>query len=898
LDNKKPIIFFSSFRAQLYLIVGLFVVVFVLILLMIFAGRFVEKIEKNHAEIMGKESQVLLLVARESPALNQQERFAALLKKYSDVRSSCLQCHEEKTDLLSPRVSTLRQLNSVIDEATVLQDNVQKRLQALFESARYIHEHHIAIIKNFSRPNQYQDEAMAVGRSFRKSDARSASELEIIQQIVIIQQSIYEIRANFHSLNREVDLGQVQKVFTSNLATFYAAVNMFEDYSLDAQDGLLVEELLDSGRIFQRSLHKFVELMEQQIVLLDELEENRKDLIYQIDSMKQKLLFNRDRLNNKMGIVRTIMLVIVVLLVLISYFKSRWIIDSISEIVRETEKIEIDFHYRIEDDPLINTEFKVLVQALNSMAGEIEQRVGKLNEEIDQRVMAEKKLSLEKERLAVTLESIGDGVITSDKNGRVVFLNKVAEKLTGWSLEEARGKPVEHVMHIVDQRTGEPCPSPVNEVLKKGGIIELADKVSLITKDGSIISIADSGAPIQGSGNQIIGVVLVFRDVTERQRMEDELMKMKKLESLGVMAGGIAHDFNNILMAILGNIQLASRYIDKENKAAELLVESGKAANKAKGLTQQLLTFSRGGYPVKKAASVERLIKDSSCFILRGSHVGCKYHFGDDLWLVDMDQGQISQVIQNVTLNAAHAMHEGGLIAISCENISDIKQEAGLEANQEEYVKITITDKGQGIALEDLDRIFDPYFTTKTEGEGLGLAVSYSIVKKHNGFIQVDSEINKGTTVTIYLPAVPGVTLEANPEQDISDDCKGTIMVMDDNVMVLQITTAILRHLGYDVICVKDGREAIDRYKEMNEAQTPIDVIIMDLTIPGGMGGEEAVKEILKIDRGARVIVASGYSEEKILADYKEYGFQGALSKPFELQEISRILEKVLKAEV
>lgn len=894
MKNKKPTIFFSSFKAQLFFVVGLLVVVFILILLNVYAGRFIQKAERNYDGIVEGEAQFLYLVSQESSALKHEKRFSGLMMEYSDLKSSCLQCHEEKSDLLNVREETLQALHGVVKESIVLQGYVQKRLQELINSVRYIHEHHIATLKNFSRHYQYQEEVKPVDRSFEKSDTRSAPELDIIKQVVIIQQSIFDMRAGFYSLNQAVDFYHVKQAFKDNLNSFYQAVNRFEDYSLDAQDGLLVEELLENGRVFQRSLDTLVNLLDKQSVFYEKLDENLENVVNDFGIGKQKLLLSRSKLNQKMRVLRIITFVIILFLFVVSFLKSRRIIRSITEVVRETGKIEKDFRYRIQDDPSIVSEFQVLTQALNSMAGKIEIRVQRLSEEIEQRITVEEKLSMEKERLAVTLKSIGDGVITTDITGRIVFINKVAEQLTGWGLEEVVGKPVAHVFNIINKKTGEPRASLVGEVVRQGKVIELADKMTLAAKDGTLLSIADSGAPIRDADNQIIGVVLVFRDVTRRLRMEDELLKMKKLQSLGVLAGGIAHDFNNILMAILANIQLAGRYIDKENKASELLADAGKASIRAQGLTQQLLTFSQGGHLVKKASSIDRLIKDSAGFVLRGSSVGCKYDFANDLWLADIDEGQMSQVIQNVTLNAGHAMAEGGEIIIKCENSVGLDQDVRLGTPQKEYVKITITDKGKGIAHEDLNKIFDPYFSTKNEGTGLGLAVSYSIVKKHDGHIQVESVINKGTTVTIYLPAVRGRALKSEVKPDICDDCRGTIMVMDDNEMVLRTITHLLRYMGYDVVCVKDGVQAIAEYKELYETDHPIDAIIMDLTIPGGMGGKEAVLEILKINEAAKVVVSSGYSEDPVLADYKKYGFQGAIVKPYELPEISRVFQEVL----
>ncbi len=514
---------------------------------------------------------------------------------------------------------------------------------------------------------------------------------------------------------------------------------------------------------------------------------------------------------------------------------------------------------------------------------------------ITRRKQAEMVLAEEKERLAVTLRSIGDGVITTDTHGRIVLINKIAEQLTGWSNAEAAGRPLAEVFHIINERTRQPCESPVEKVMATGGIIGLANHTALISKDGRERSIADSGAPIRDKESKIIGVVLVFRDITDQLRMEQELIKVKKLESIGVLAGGIAHDFNNILTAILGNIEMAGMSIDSTSKAHHLLQEAEKASLRAKDLTQQLLTFSRGGDPVKKTTPIGKTITESAYFVLHGSPVSCRFDIPDDLWLVDIDVGQISQVIQNLVINAKHAMPEGGEIRVSCTNIADIRSETPLSLPGKAYIKITVQDSGCGITEKHLEKIFDPYFTTKQEGSGLGMAITHSIISKHNGHIAVQSKVGEGTTFTIYLPAsdkqiTHGPVKEAHKQETI----KARILVMDDEQLVQDIAQQMLGHLGHEVLLAEDGKEAIEIFKEHRKSGKPVDVIIMDLTIPGGIGGKETIQEILKIDPDAKVIVSSGYSNDPVMADYQQYGFKAAIAKPFLLAELNKVLTDIL----
>jgi PAS domain S-box-containing protein len=515
--------------------------------------------------------------------------------------------------------------------------------------------------------------------------------------------------------------------------------------------------------------------------------------------------------------------------------------------------------------------------------------------DINDRKQAEKALFDEKEQLAVTLRSIGDGVITTDVDGKIVLLNKVAEHLTGWRNKEAVGRSSKEVFHIINEQTREVCENPITKVMKSGQIIELANHTVLISKDGIERSIADSGAPILDAKSDIIGVVLVFRDVTEKQNLEQEALKARKLESIGVLAGGIAHDFNNILAAILGNINLALDCTEPHEFLYTLLSEAEKASLRAKDLTQQLLTFSKGGDPVRKTTSISQIINDSSSFILRGSNVKCNTWFAPDLLPVDIDPGQISQVIQNITINASHSMPQGGVIDIRCENLLE-RQHHPIGLGRGKYVMVNIKDHGVGIPHNIIDKIFDPYFSTKQTGSGLGLAISHSIVTQHGGLITVKSEPGKGTIFSIYLMA------SANQPPDYSDKETSVIpqghwkiMVMDDDEMVRNIAKAMLTRLGYDTELSADGKEAIDIYKRDMASDTQADIIIMDLTIPGGMGGEEAVKEILTINPDAKILVSSGYSNDPIMANYKDYGFFGAIVKPYQMQELNKIIREALE---
>lgn len=388
-----------------------------------------------------------------------------------------------------------------------------------------------------------------------------------------------------------------------------------------------------------------------------------------------------------------------------------------------------------------------------------------------------------------------------------------------------------------------------------------------------------------------------FTDISDRHLLEMERFKIQKLESIGVLAGGIAHDFNNILSAILGNISLASFDKELNDQTKKLLSEAEKASLSARDLTQQLLTFAKGGDPVKELSSLESVIKDSATFVLHGGKVSCSYDIPEDLWLVDIDKGQISQVVQNIVLNASHAMPEGGNVQITCENSTDVDSKVRRHPAEGKYIKLSIQDNGKGVPESIIEKIFDPYFTTKEGGSGLGLAITQSIINKHNGYILVDSSPGNGTTFIIYLPAAERQQKKRKAEKSIEEHSsqKAKILVMDDNEMVRNIAKAMLDELNHEVVLTSGGEEAVKLYREALLANDPFDLVLMDLTIPGGMGGEKAVKEVLAINPEAKVIVSSGYSTGPIMAHFRDYGFCDTIAKPYKFNELSRIISSNLE---
>jgi len=515
------------------------------------------------------------------------------------------------------------------------------------------------------------------------------------------------------------------------------------------------------------------------------------------------------------------------------------------------------------------------------------------NNDITQRKKAELAFQEQSYRLETTLQSIADGVIALDTQKRIILMNKAAEYLTGWDKTEAIGNSIEHVFNIQIEN-GPSLNELLSEVIMRGKKIELEKNGRLTAKDGREFLISDSAAPILDEHGYIYGVVIVFRDITQRVKMEEELIRAQKLESIGVLAGGIAHDFNNILTAILGNIMLA-REFSADVKIAQRLQEAEKATLRAKTLTNQLLTFSKGGLPVTKTMAIERLVRESCSFALTGSSCKLELNIPENLWNANIDEGQISQVLHNIVLNAAQAMPSGGIIRVSANNFT-LGTEDKLPLAPGKYILLKIEDQGIGIAPEYLNRIFDPYFTTKNRGNGLGLATSYSIINNHNGHITVSSTPGKGTIFSIYLPAGKDDKTEKNDDA-VSErfSFSGKALIMDDEEPVREILKTMLTQIGFTVDAAEDGRSALNIFtSKKKEQHGSYDLIIMDLTVPGGMGGKEAVKKIRAMDEDVAVLVSSGYSNDPVLSHYYDFGFNAVVKKPFTFEELAETVKNVL----
>lgn len=486
------------------------------------------------------------------------------------------------------------------------------------------------------------------------------------------------------------------------------------------------------------------------------------------------------------------------------------------------------------------------------------------------------------------LQLIGEAVIAADLNGRVLYWNRFAEKLYGWTAEEARGR---NLTDFIARDGDKHRTLRFIEDVKQGH--NWVAEEMLVRRDGSGFLASLNVTPLYDRSGVVTGTISVINDITERKRLEEDLIKVQKLESIGVLAGGIAHDFNNILTALLGNVTLAKLHLNEGHRSHEALTEAENGFARARDLTRQLLTFAKGGAPVRRVGSLASLLVETPRFALTGSNVRCKCSVPEDLWPVSFDAGQISQALNNLIINAKQAMPAGGRIMLTAKNLR-LKTDEVPSLQEGDYVCIAIHDRGVGIPQEHLRKIFDPYFTTKQQGSGLGLATTYSIITRHEGQIAVESQLGIGTKFSIYLPAARGLELPADGEPAELVFGEGRVLLMDDEATIRRVAGRLLERLGYRVDYAVDGAEALDLYRAARDAGQPYRVVILDLTVAAGMGGEECIKRLRDIDPHVRAIVSSGYSNDPVMAQYERFGFAGVVAKPYRLNELSAALQHAI----
>lgn len=524
--------------------------------------------------------------------------------------------------------------------------------------------------------------------------------------------------------------------------------------------------------------------------------------------------------------------------------------------------------------------------------------VANLNRElmlsIAERKRAEEILLASESMKRKVLDSVDDGFIVVDQHYRILSANRAYCAHVDVSEDQVIGRHCYEVSH----RTTRPCHEfgedcAVRRAFESGEPCVANHEHQ--DAEGQVRYVETRAFPIRTETGAVTSVIESVTNTTEKRLLEQERLKTQKLEAIGTLAGGIAHDFNNLLQGVFGYLSLARLRCDDREQGLAALAEAEKALHLSVNLTNQLLTFSKGGKPLRNPMALRPTVESAVRFALSGSRSGYRLS-GDDPWPVEADEGQIGQVIQNIVLNGDQAMPDGGQIEISLRNIEAPGKDLPQGLSPGKYVEIAVADTGTGIPKEHAPRIFDPYFTTKPTGTGLGLATSYSIVRNHHGSIAVESQVGKGTTFFVYLPAAAELPGEAPDDLAVQSAStrKGRILLMDDDPMILGVAGELIRTLGHDVEHALDGEEALDKYRDARLSGRPFDVVILDLTIRGGMGGAETIRRLSQIDGDVKGIVSSGYSDDAVTSNFAAHGFKAFLKKPYNFSQLQGALSSLI----
>jgi PAS domain S-box-containing protein len=506
------------------------------------------------------------------------------------------------------------------------------------------------------------------------------------------------------------------------------------------------------------------------------------------------------------------------------------------------------------------------------------------SETLQPRQVARELLAVKK-HFEIVLDSMAEGILEVTRETRIVYANPAALSLIGVP------EPELLTTRLADLFEGDDRPRLQSslETTAPASRHDLDDKAFILRGRQVSVKIL----PIKDEANKTI---VMLTNVTEQKRIQKQIQHAGKIEAIGTLAGGIAHAFNNALTVIIGNIALAKKYADRDSKVLKKLEEAEIASLKARDLTQRLMPFSDDSTPLRHVASIEETVRSACGSALAGTGSRCEVSIPEELWWVKGNPDQIRQALHNVVINAVEATVSDGTVRVAAENhVSTKADELHLQPGQ--YVRISVQDRGAGISEECLPKVYDPYYTTKEMGRGLGLATAYSFISKHDGLITASSEPSSGTTFSIYLPAVPPPACPTGEPDPTARGAKGKVLVMDDDETVCEILGEALITLGYESRFASDGREAIGLYTLAKESGEPFDAVIMDLTISKGMGGMEAIQKLLKIDPRAKAIVSSGYADDPAMLDYARYGFRGGLDKPFRVKDLKAMLERLIAEE-
>ncbi|OEU44657.1 MAG: hypothetical protein BBJ60_09515 [Desulfobacterales bacterium S7086C20] len=927
----------KTLKAKLYLTIIALVGIIALLFAYSYFNTLVNEADDQQHKIMESEKDFSRLVFSERAALEKREHFTKLIKGYEELRQSCTSCHSKcDKSLLNARVAVLDQLFKANVELLKFREKVHGSLTSLVNSVRYIHEHHIAYSKNILKKGHTAFEDYADHQNFKKSPIKSASDEDIIKIAVAIQYDLADILGNFYDLNAGGNALEVKKRFDDNIKKFFSNVNTFEDYSLDAQDGLLVEELLTKGGVLENSFSTLINLKNSKKRLINESEKNREDIFGVLRSVNSAIESKVNRISNNLKHFQIIALLLATLLIGWMVLSGGKIIRETGKIIKETERIKNDFSYQIDIDSKSSGELVILSKALNTMAGkinyhiqnleamvhertselhemnerlqsevsdrkqaeeelqkardELEQRVevrtfkllevnDSLKLEIEERKRVEGALRSSEEKYRSTFEGTPDSItITEMTTGQYMEVNDGFCQMTGYSREEVLGKSpfALNIFWNPADREGF-----INILREEGEVNGFELKYRM--KDGTVIDTLFSARPILYGGKDCL--VTVVKDITPLKRAEEEKNKLQaqlqhyqRMESIGTIASGMAHNFRNILAGISVNSQLLQMRHKDDQGITDVAESINSSVARGSRLIQGLMQFSRKqGTEALEPLNLVDVIREVDNLISKSfdKRIDIIIDVPEALYVVG-DQVGLSQILMNLCTNARDAMPEGGMLEIEAKQVRD-------------KAVIIVSDSGHGMDRETQEKCFYPFFTTKDvgKGTGLGLSTTYGLIREHNGDVHVYSEQEKGTTFKLYFPLA--LSEKRGPGEPMSLPVQGAgqkILIVDDEEEITSPLKEMLKGLGYRASAVDNGIAAIDKYR----AWRP-DAVLLDRSMPQ-MDGIICAEKILELDTNARIILISGYEEKGVngIDGKTKSRIKGYFTKPVNLVELSQLL--------
>ncbi|MFH1155961.1 MAG: ATP-binding protein [Pseudomonadota bacterium] len=917
----------QSIRLRINVLISFFCIIFAAICLHLYFDARADSAEQVLKRIYELEKDFSAITISEEATLNSLTGMDAIGSRYLAVEKSCTGCHDGAGQIFSTRYTMVKDFYDIRRAYQKKLADVRNTLVDLVDSVSYIHEHHIAYLKNFLTapgPEKTGDRSPGLFRPSRDI----APEAEIIRVAVQVQNSLVNILKSFNDLQIQGPRNEIRTGFESRFEVFRTAVTAFDDFSLDAQDGILVEELLLQGKNFNTSFNELLEVDRQRGARQQQLDLNRSEILGTFNAVARTLEKKNHDLRHRTNLFKSFILLAGMLLLMWIIIDGTRIINEIRRTVDETQRLREDLSYTITMDKSSFWEFQVVHQAMNSMAGTINAHVAELERsrdrlekrvvdrtqdlvktnqelqnEISERLRAEKELLSSRERLSLALDVSGGLVWEWNQKTGVLHLDDAVVSALGFSPE--RGPIGIRDLEAIHD------PGQFNQIRRQSAAL-IKGKIPLYTNEHRLLDLDGDWRifrvygkvfkrDAEGRTESLLGTAI---DITDQKHMEEKsrtlekrLQQSQKMEAIGTLAGGIAHDFNNILGGILGYTQLAKRAVPEGDKASSYLDQILSASNRAKDLIQQILTFSRKSNSEKEICSLEHVVTEAMK-LLRASipaniEIRQNIEPGQDSILANPTQ--MHQVVMNLCTNAYQAMEKDG-------GILEVSLASGRKGNAEgddtdlripsRHMKLTVADTGCGMDADTMTRIFDPYFTTKKSGEGIGmgLATVHGIIKEHGGHITVDSIPGRGATFTVFIPSMEK-TMQPSPlTADELPFGTETILVVDDEPILTNVIKASLEDLGYSVVSVTDSREALVLFKEK-----PGDfaIAIVDYIMPG-MKGDQLAREILAVRRDLPVILCTGLRNPLTDEEIAGIGIREIIPKPVDINVMALKVRQIL----